>query len=106
MPSSEQSQKFDSFNSFYPHYLSEHDHHLTRRCHFIGTCLGLLCLVMALITARPQYIAYGLVCGYGFGWLGHYLYIGNKPTTFRHPFYSFFGDLRMFWDMLSGKLKF
>lgn len=30
----------------------------------------------------------------------------NRPATFKHPFYSLWGDWVMFKDMLVGKIKF
>ena len=30
----------------------------------------------------------------------------RTPATFRHPWLSFRGDWRMWWDMLTGKIPF
>lgn len=39
-------------------------------------------------------------------WAGHYGFEHNRPATFKHPLYSLMGDWVMFWQMLSGKLRF
>ena len=57
---------FTSFAEFYPFYLGEHSHRTCRRLHFVGSSLALVCLVMLLVTGKPQYFLYGLLCGYGF----------------------------------------
>ena len=28
---------------------------------------------MLVATGRPQYLLYGLLCGYGFAWIGHFV---------------------------------
>jgi hypothetical protein len=43
--------------------------------------------------------------GYGFAWVGHFFFEKNRPATFKHPFYSLWGDWVMFKDMLIGKIK-
>ncbi|STO22313.1 Predicted membrane protein [Fluoribacter dumoffii] len=47
-----------------------------------------------------------LVAGYGFAWIGHFVYEKNKPATFQYPLYSLMGDFVMLWQILSRKLKF
>jgi hypothetical protein len=46
------------------------------------------------------------VVGYGFAWLGHFAFEKNKPATFTNPIYSLQGDWVMFFQMLTGKIKF
>jgi hypothetical protein len=44
------------------------------------------------------------LAGYGFAWLGHFLFEGNRPATFIYPVFSFLSDFRMFGEMVVGKL--
>ncbi len=99
-------QKFTSFNDFYPFYLSEHSHQTSRRLHFVGTSIGFLCIVAAILTRQPMLILYGVLQGYAFAWVGHFFFEHNRPATFKYPFYSFAGDWRMWADILTGKIKF
>jgi hypothetical protein len=99
-------RKFAGFAEFYPFYLGEHANAATRRLHFIGTGLGLLCLLALAATGNWWWLAAGLVCGYGFAWLSHMAVEKNRPATFRHPLYSLMGDGVMFWQMLTGKIRF
>ncbi len=64
--SSTDPRAFNSFADFYPFYLSEHSNRTCRRLHFAGSTLSLLCLGMLVATGKPQYLLYGLLCGYGF----------------------------------------
>ena len=97
---------FSSFEAFYPFYLNEHSNITCRRLHFIGSPLSLICLVMLVVTFKPQYFLYGLLCGYGCAWIGHFCFEKNKPASFKRPFYSFMGDWVMYKDMWTGKIKF
>ena len=97
-------KSFKTFAEFYPFYLGEHSNRTCRRLHFGGSTLALVCLVMLVATGRPQYLLYGLLCGYGFAWIGHFAFERNRPATFRHPLYSLAGDFVMFKAMLLGRL--
>jgi len=44
--------------------------------------------------------------GYGFAWVGHFVFEKNRPATFQYPFYSLAADWVMFKDMLIGKIRF
>ncbi len=100
-------QRFDSFRSFYPYYLGEHQHPTCRRLHFAGSTLILLIvLAVSLRWLTPWWLFSLPVIGYGFAWLGHFAYEKNRPATFKHPFYSLAGDWVMYKDMLTGKIPF
>jgi len=98
--------RYASFAEFYPFYLREHSRPLTRRLHFIGFSLGLLCLAEWLFTGDIRWLPAALVCGYGFAWFAHLVFEKNRPATFRQPLYSFMGDCKMFWQILTGRIAF
>jgi len=85
-------ERFARFADFYPFYLREHSNTICRRLHFIGSTLVLVCLWQLFRTGALAWLGYGLLCGYGFAWVGHFFFEKNKPATFTHPFYSFAGD--------------
>ena len=97
---------FKTFRDFYPYYLSEHADPTCRRLHFVGSCVVLVCLALAVAQRNGWWLLAALVSGYGFAWVGHFFFEHNRPATFRHPFYSFVGDWVMFRDMLAGRIKF
>ena len=98
--------RFRSFADFYPFYLSEHTNRTSRRLHFVGTSTALALLIMALATQMWWLIAVALVQGYAFAWVGHLFFEHNKPATFKYPRFSFMGDWRLWWEILTGKVRF
>jgi hypothetical protein len=89
-------RSFSTFDAFYPFYLSEHSNRICRRLHFVGSTLSLVCMAILVITGKPQYFLYGLLCGYGCAWVGHFGFEKNKPASFKRPLYSFMGDWVMY----------
>lgn len=98
-------KKFNSFEEFYPFYLREHSNNTCRRLHFIGSSLVLITLGYSLITAQPGLLLALPIVGYGFAWVGHFMFEHNKPATFTYPIYSFIGDWVMFKDILTRKIR-
>jgi hypothetical protein len=98
--------RYRTFGDFYPFYLSEHANRTTRRLHFVGTSVALVLLIASVVTQIWWLIAVALVQGYAFAWVGHFFFEHNKPATFKYPGFSFMGDWRLWWEILSGKLRF
>jgi hypothetical protein len=97
-------KSFKTFAEFYPFYLGEHSNRTCRRLHFVGSTLALVCLTMLVVTGQLQYILYALLCGYGFAWVGHFVFEKNRPATFKRPLYSFIGDWVMYRDIWAGRI--
>jgi hypothetical protein len=97
--------RFASFREFYPHYLDEHRHPTCRRLHFAGSTLVLLVIVLALVSRDARWLWLAPVAGYGFAWVGHFVFEKNRPATFRHPLYSLAGDWVMYWQILRGRQR-
>jgi hypothetical protein len=98
--------QYKSFREFYPAYLAEHENPTCRRLHFVGTTLVLLAITMAVVTGEWLWLLAAPVLGYGFAWIGHFVFERNRPATFRHPLYSLAGDFVLFRDMLTRKIPF
>ena len=98
--------KHTTFAAFYPFYLGEHMNATCRKLHFVGTSLALVCLMLFLRTGRWQLIVAGLLAGYAFAWLGHFGFEKNKPASFKQPLYSFMGDWKMWWQLLTRQIPF
>ena len=95
---------FQSFAEFYPYYLQEHGHPTCRRLHFVGTSLVITLMVFAVATFSFAWLLLLPVVGYGFAWVGHFVFEKNRPATFKYPWYSLTGDFVMFKDMLIGRI--
>ena len=99
-------ERFKTFADFYPFYLSEHANRVSRRLHVVGTSIALVILVAALITQMWWLAAVALIQGYAFAWVGHFFFEHNRPATFRYPGFSFMGDWRLWWEVVTGKIPF
>jgi len=96
---------FDSFNQFYPYYLSEHSKSGTKIFHFIGTALVIIYIILFCVYLNFFYFLLIPISGYGFAWFSHFLIEKNKPATFKYPLYSLRGDFLMFWHIIIGRVK-
>ena len=100
------SARFASFREFYPFYLSEHRNAACRRLHFAGSAIVLALIALACVMRAWWLLALVPVAGYGFAWVGHFGFEKNRPATFSHPAWSLAGDWVMFWQLLTGKIRF
>jgi hypothetical protein len=98
-------REFKSMQEFWPFYLSQHSPKVTRVLHLIGGFAALAVLVSALVLPQPWLLLLLPVAGYGPAWIGHFYFEKNRPATFRHPFYSLLGDVRMCTGMVIGFFK-
>jgi len=99
-------KRYERFAEFYPFYLSEHSNRTCRRLHFAGSTLALSCLLLAVVTRNAWWLAGALLAGYGFAWIGHFLFEKNRPASFRQPLDSFMGDWKMYWQIWTGRIPF
>lgn len=100
------SRRFQTFQEFYPYYLSEHRVPACRRLHFIGSVLIIGLVLFSVATQAFAWLLLIPVIGYGFAWTGHFFFEHNRPATFKYPLYSLAGDWVMFKDMLTGRVSF
>jgi hypothetical protein len=58
----------------------------------------------AVAVHRWWWIAAALVISYALAWLSHFLIEHNRPATFDHPLWSWWGDQRMVFLTLIGRM--
>jgi hypothetical protein len=95
----------ESFEEFWPYYVSQHQDPTCRKLHFVGTTLAMGCL--ALAPAYPWMAVAAPIAGYGFAWAGHFVFEKNKPASWggaKAAYWSLRGDLRMWMYMLEGTM--
>lgn len=97
-------REYHSFAEFWPHYVTEHSKPRTRLLHLIGTTIALACLVFFVAVGKWWLFPLALIPGYGAAWIGHFFIEKNKPATFQYPLWSFIGDYKMIWMMLTGRM--
>lgn len=72
----------------------------------IGTGIVALVFLVALFTRNAWWLLAMPLAGYGFAWIGHFVFEKNRPATFQHPWYSLLGDFALFRDVLIGRIPF
>jgi hypothetical protein len=97
--------RFASFRDFYPYYVQQHSHPVSRRLHVCGTLLALLIVLGAVASAHYLWLIAAPLAGYLPAWLGHFLFQRNLPATFCHPLYSLRGDFVMLAETLTGRRR-
>jgi hypothetical protein len=98
--------RYRTLDEFYPFYLEEHRNRTSRRLHFIGTSLVLVWVAAALLLQNYWLLLIAVVQGYAFAWVGHFFFERNRPATFTYPLLSLRGDWRMWWQILTGRMRF
>jgi hypothetical protein len=93
--------KYKTLGEFYPYYLTEHQDPISRTLHFIGTGGFIFICIFAILTQNWWLLLLGPVCGYGFAWVGHFVFEKNKPATFIYPAFSLASDFVMFYHILT-----
>ncbi|MCG9730440.1 DUF962 domain-containing protein [Shewanella sp. Isolate13] len=94
---------YSSFAEFYPFYLSQHQDKTCRVLHYIGSVLVFFVLFYSLLTARWGMLLALPIIGYGFAWVGHFVFEKNRPATFKYPLYSFMADWLMLYQALTRR---
>jgi hypothetical protein len=75
--------KYKTLGEFYPYYLTEHQDPISRTLHFIGTGGFIFICIFAILTQNWWLLLLGPVCGYGFAWVGHFVFEKtNRPPLF------------------------
>ena len=72
----------------------------------MGTTSAISLLVTAVVMQLWWLFAVAFLQGYTLAWIGHFFFEHNQPATFNYPWLSFLSDWRLWWEMLTGKIRF
>jgi hypothetical protein len=97
-------QRYQTFDEFWPFYVREHSNAGCRALHFIGSTLAVAILVGAFVYGYWLLVVVPVV-GYGFAWFGHFVIEKNRPASFKYPLWSFLADWKMWFLMLVGRMR-
>jgi hypothetical protein len=93
-----------TYEEFWPYYVSQHLHPMTRAMHVLGTTLAILAIVAAIVFRAPLLLIGVPLLGYGLAFASHFIWEKNKPATFGYPVWSFRADLRQLRKAYAGAL--
>ena len=96
-------ERLPTYEVFWPFYVSQHLDLSNRRLHFAGSTLVIASLVAGVLFS-PIWLLGMPAAGYGFAWIGHFLFEKNKPATFTYPLWSLRADFRMYRLTLLGRM--
>jgi hypothetical protein len=71
----------------------------------VGTSVALGSVAYFILSGRWWLFPLALIPGYGMAWIGHFFIEKNKPATFQYPLWSFMGDYKMIFKMLTGRME-
>ncbi len=94
-------REYKTLKEFWPFYLTEHANRTNRNLHAIGSLLVIGLMITSLAMGNYWLLLALPVGGYGFAWLGHYVFEKNRPATFTYPFMSFVCDWIMLYYVLT-----
>lgn len=97
-------RKYKTFKDFYPYYLTEHSDPTCRAMHYLGTTGLFAVIAAAILLSNAKWLLLLPVIGYGFAWVGHFVFEKNKPATFQYPLYSLGSDFVMYFHFLTGQI--
>ena len=97
-------KSYTTLKEFYPYYLREHSHPTCRMFHYVGTSLIIGMIIWMFLDFAWWKFLLIPVTGYGFAWIGHFVFEKNKPATFKYPFYSLASDFIMYFHFLTGQI--
>ena len=97
--------RYESFEEFWPYYLSEHRNPVCRGLHYVGTSTGIAVLGLGILTLNPFALPAALVTGYGGAWVGHFIIEKNRPATFKYPRWSLMADFKMLGLAVRGRMS-
>lgn len=97
--------RIQSFREFWPFYVGEHSHPVSRWLHFLGTTGAMVLLGVAIYLQNWWLLLAVPIFGYGFAWVGHFIIEKNRPATFKYPLWSLIGDFKMWGLMATGQMN-
>jgi hypothetical protein len=98
------SKAIESFEEFWPHYVREHRHKLTRQLHFVGTGAAVACVATGLLTRHRWMLLLAPVFALGPGLYSHLVLEKSRPLGLKHPLWSMKANLVMCGKMLAGTM--
>jgi hypothetical protein len=96
--------RFDSFEQFWPHFLSSHLRASTRWAHVAAVGAGLAGAALAWRSRKAWPLAAGVGAGAALAGLAHPLFEGNTPENLGMPLWAARAVMRMCLRTVTGSI--
>ena len=94
-----------NLKEFWLFYVAEHLNPVTRFLHGLGTTLGIILMIAALLAKVWVGVLLFPLVAYGFAWTSHFLIEKNKPATFKYPLWSLICDFIMLYKTYNNTME-
>lgn len=85
-------KQINTFEEFYPYYLSQHRHPFNRKVRITGITLSLACIVNAIWLMHLGYLMISPIFYFVSMLFGHYIVEKNTPLLFKYPLWTLKAD--------------
>lgn len=94
-----------NFQTYYEDiYLPLHSKTMTRLLHLLGVLLTLAFVVYVCVSQPLYWLLLAPFVVYPLAWISHLVFERNKPAAWTNPLYAKLADLRMCWEIVTGKI--
>ena len=97
-------KKYNTLSEFWPYYVTQHSHPLTRWLHFVGTNNLIGLLLLAAVRRSLKLFVIAVMSSYAYAWVGHLLVERNRPATWEYPVKSAICELAMYVKIWQGTM--
>jgi hypothetical protein len=96
----------ESYEEFWPYYLSQHLHPVTRWVHSVATTVAVATGLTALARRRFKLLALSPALAYGPAFASHFIWEGNRPVTLTGKvLWAARADFEMLFKVFSGRIE-
>jgi hypothetical protein len=101
-----QTERFENFEQFWPHFMASHTKASTRWAHVIAVASGLASAGIALHRRSPWPAVVGSMGAVALALGAHPIFEGNVPENTGNFPWAIRANFRLFFRMLTGTLEF
>lgn len=97
-------QRYQSFEEFWPFYVGEHSQLLCRVLHYAAALVTIAILGFVVWTGQWALLPIAPVVAYALAWTGHFVFERNRPATWSYIRWSLIAEFKMFWLFVTGRM--
>lgn len=95
-----------NFNQYYKYFTQENSKMWTRIFIFAGFAFSIFAIIYVIYSGKERFLWYIPICIGLFSIIGPFMFEQKRSLTFSHLFWYLAAHPKMFFELLTGKLKF